>query len=85
MMHLCISLRMSRHLMLKCKIHMKTIGRKHYQVLWCQYLIPRDCGGNFIHFLIFVVCYQEMFMLDNIILLFTENLLKYHHSSLSCF
>lgn len=71
--------------MLKCKIHMKTIGRKHYQVLWCQYLIPRECGGNFIHFLISVVCYQEMFMLNNIILLFTENLLKYHRSNLSCF
>lgn len=85
MMHLCISLRMSRHLMLKCKIHMKTIGRKHYRVLWCQYLIHCECGGYFIHFLVSVVCYQEIFMLNNIRLLFTEFILKYYRSSRSCF
>lgn len=64
---------------------MKTIVRKHYQVLWCQFLIPGECGGYFIHFLISVVCYQEIFMLNNIRLLFTEYILKYYRSSLSCF
>lgn len=62
MLHFCISLRISKHMILKwCKVHMKTIVRKHYQVLWCQHLIPCECGGYFIHFLISVVCYQEMF------------------------
>lgn len=64
---------------------MKTIVRKHYQVLWCQFLIPGECCGYFIHFLISVVCYQEMFMLNNIRLLFTEFILKYYRSSRSCF
>lgn len=64
---------------------MKTIGRKHYQVLWCQYLIHWECSGYFIHFLISVVYYQEMFMLNNIRLLFAEFILKYYRSSRSCF